>query len=158
MRTLIIGILTVFGLAACAQSPDATGTQEVLRIVERGGCIRMGPNCVDYRLKSDGSYDLYRAGTDELAASGQVDAALLEAWLSARDNPDFRDQMSSLGKGECRACFDGVDVTYTFKLDGKTVEIDNEAVGFDTKLAFFQTALDLQRAMRTGADFEMKSH
>lgn len=101
--------------------PD-TDAEIVLVYREDGGCEMMGPNCLTYRLWSDGSADVTRTAT--LADGGPVEAtatipqALADKIADLAAGTDFDALTAGLEEGSCQACVDGIDVSLTIHRGG----------------------------------------
>lgn len=170
MRTVFIyfsGLLFLC-LAACSEpsvntsSPELTPTSNqqaelILTIDTNGGCMMMGPNCPRYELMSDGSFKVLRQAAGEIANSGQVDMQLVEQWLNVANKTDFKALLASLGEGECRACYDGVDVNYTILPQSKNINITSTEYEFSPTQDFFRVSNAVHVAMREAAPLSIKS-
>lgn len=115
-------------VSACASaSPGATPDDPttttippdpvlVLTITEDGGCFMMGPNCATYLVYSDGSLELQRTGQpgDPLDTT-TIDVALVADVAALVGTTDLDALRAGLPPGECRGCYDGTDVTFTYE-------------------------------------------
>lgn len=138
----------------------------VFEVFNYGGCMRMGPNCPAYKLYVDGSFNLYRMGTEgyalpEIVSSGMIDKAMLADWLALVDGIDFLELVKDLEKGECRSCFDGIDKTYSIHMLGvemgvQQMQLSSRSLGFDMTLPFFQQGKKLEDEMYRIAPLEIK--
>lgn len=138
-------------------SLDLSG-QKILIILNNGGCIRMGPNCPRYELMRDGSFTVHRGDDTEISESGNIEGALVNRWVDLVNKTNFAELRSRLGKGECKACYDGVDFTYTiFKSDAPIV-FNSQENDFSESEAFFILSEKIHAAMNMASSLEIKSH
>ncbi len=88
----------------------------VLTITEDGGCFMMGPNCATYLVYSDGSVELQRTGhPDAPLDTATIDVTLVSDVTDRVAVTDLDALRESLPPGECRGCYDGTDVTFTYE-------------------------------------------
>ena len=132
--------------------------QKVFIISSNGGCIRMGPNCPRYMLMGDGSFTVYRGDATEISASGKIESSLVESWVTLVNKTNFAELRSRLDKGECKACYDGVDITYTIFKGEKSIVLNSQENDFSQKEVFFTLSDEIHRAMQDAAPLEVKSH
>jgi hypothetical protein len=94
--------------------PEESGEAFVVRL--EGGCMMMGPNCPVYLFSTDGTVHLVRLGYEEEPpiASTTIDPALVAAVTELVNVTDLDALAGSLPPGECRGCYDGIDVTYVY--------------------------------------------
>lgn len=173
MKTLIkiFSGLLFLCLAACSgrivdnnstveETPLQMSNQEVQLIFSintNGGCMMMGPNCPHYDLMSDGSFNVLRKTGGEIANSGAVEKQLVEQWIQATDKTNFKVLLANLGKGECRACYDGVDISYTVLPASKNISFSSTEYQFSNTEEFFIVSEMLHKAMRTAAPLGVQS-
>ena len=129
----------------------------ILSINTNGGCMMMSPNCPRYELMSDGNFNVFRSQGAEVANSGEVDKQLVEEWMQLTDKTNFKDLLSRLGKGECRACYDGVDFTYTVFPASKNITISSTEYEFSSTEKFFTVSEMLHKAMSKAAPLGVQS-
>lgn len=94
--------------------PEPSGEAFVVRL--EGGCMMMGPNCPVYRFFTDGTVELVRLTEEEEPplGSADIDPALVSAVTDLVGSTDLDALAASLPPGECRGCYDGIDVTYLY--------------------------------------------
>ncbi len=151
-------ILFVLMVSACnSQGPDEAMEHKLpfLKIVESGGCMMAGPNCAEYNLYRNGSFNVKRTETDELAGSGLLDRAQLDSLIAMAEEAGFQDFIDSLGSGECLSCFDGTDVVYHLIVNGEKLELDSTKTGFDYEHPFFEQSAEMRLEMRQAVNFEI---
>jgi len=138
---------------------ELAGDQTVFVWTETGGCAQGGPNCGRYEVTVDGTVSVTRAGPDaagEPEATGQIDAALVQAWRDAVAAEDIDALRERVGVGEMTAAFDGTDYTLTNPVTG--LELSSVETNFDPAESAFSTAFAVAAAAREAAplEFEMR--
>jgi len=128
----------------------------ILIIKTNGGCMMAGPNCPQYELFDDGRFDVYRSGETEITKKGEIDTELLKEWKAIVATTNFNQLINSLGKGECRACYDGVDHHYQIFFGSEEVSINSQEYSFDQSLEFFKLSQKIEMHMQQLAPLEMK--
>jgi hypothetical protein len=114
---------------------------EVFTVRLDGGCMMMGPNCPEYRFLSDGSVAVFRAGEVEPTDTAAINLALVTSVVDLVASTDLEALSASLPPGECRGCYDGIDVTYIYGPDGVFASIDIELVSTEPLFAATEAAL-----------------
>ena len=115
-------------VSACASAAPATAPDEstttttppdpvlVLTITEDGGCFMMGPNCATYLVYSDGSVKLQRTGQPGAPLDmATIDDELVQDVVDRLATTDLDTLREGLPPGECRGCYDGIDVTFAYE-------------------------------------------
>ena len=134
---------------------EVSNHQLVFIIETNGGCIRMGPNCPRYELYSDGEFNVYRSNATEAANNGIIDSELVNSWIELAKATDFNALKSRLSKGECKACYDGVDVLYAILPESKKIVLNSREYEFSSEEIFFQVSQKLIDSMRQTAPLEL---
>jgi len=129
----------------------------VFVISTNGGCLMMGPNCPRYELKPSGSFKVYRGDDAQVATTGKLKTALINQWLDVVGKTDFDQLRAGLGAGECRACFDGIDMTYTIFPNSQSIIFASNEHEFSESEEFFKVSEILMRTMALAAPLEIKS-
>ncbi|MCL1598863.1 MAG: hypothetical protein M3094_06745, partial [Actinomycetia bacterium] len=76
----------------------------------------MGPNCATYLIYSDGSVTLERTDDPGVPVdTGTIDTALVGTVIDLVAATDLDALQADLPPGECRGCYDGIDVTFTYE-------------------------------------------
>ncbi len=140
-------------------APVASETIEPGDIVfvwtETGGCAMAGPNCARYEITADGSVTTYREGGEAApAATGNIDAATVQAWIDTASATDVEAMVGRLGPGEMTAAFDGVDYTLASPVDD--LDLSSVDVEFDQNEPLFAAAVTLARAAAEAAPLEIE--
>jgi hypothetical protein len=115
--------------------PPSTGEAFVVRL--DGGCMMMGPNCPVYLFSTDGTVDLVRLTEEEEPplASASIDPALIAAVTDLVHVTDLDALAATLPAGECRGCYDGIDVTYLyFATDDPTITLAGHFASTEVEL------------------------
>jgi len=132
----------------------------IFSISQTGGCMMAGPNCAEYRLNiADGSFELLRIEEDSvIEKKGKLDVELVDAWfLELNKIENIEDFAQQLGEGECRACFDGIDLSYNVVNDRFSIlSLSSQEKNFDKALPFFSLSDQLYREMGQHVQLDMK--
>ncbi len=119
---------------------------EIFTVRLDGGCMMMGPNCPEYRFLSDGTVALFRVGEVEPTDTAAIDPALVTSVVDLVASTDLEALSASLPPGECRGCYDGIDVTYIYGPDGVFASTDVELVPTEPLFAATEAALAAAQA------------
>lgn len=184
VQTTLLTIVLALLLASCGGSeadvadPEATTTTIVtgettsppnenteparlLVMAETGGCFMMGPNCATTLLMSDGTFGVFRADPgdvlevpEDISAAdftGQFDVTALTEMVAGTD---FDALLSQLGPGECRACFDGIDISLRIETPSGPLDVLSTDHDFDGNVDFFREIALLQEAIGAAGELE----
>jgi hypothetical protein len=132
-------------LAACGSADVAAGPAAdvvVLEVDSTGGCAQMGPNCTRLVVFGDGTVEAYRfLGQDaELIDTASIDPGLVDSVDEIARTTDFGALRDRLPAGECRGCYDGIDTTMTFHVEGLVEAFSSVDVGLDPAEPLFAAA------------------
>ena len=160
----IFSSLLFLCLFACSNSsPDSALETEnkaaklIFSIETTGGCMMMGPNCPRYELMRDGSFMVHRGDASEVSRTGKIEQTLVDNWMALIRDTNFKELQSRLGDGECRACFDGIDFTYSVFKNEMAIVLNSRELEFSQLEAFFILSEQIRRAMSVAAPLELKT-
>ncbi len=175
-RTLIILALLA---AACGEASASDGTTTTVPIPDEpyvvlvaeytGGCEMMGPNCPVYVVWSDGMVQLYRTSppdgvfgprskTEGVAASANIDPALVGALAGVTAALDFDELRARLEPGVAQAPFDGIDVTASFGTPSGPETLDSVTYDFGADEALFAAFDAVVAAAQDALSFPLATH
>ncbi len=117
-----------------ADEPDPVDGA-VLVVRESGGCFMAGPNCRTISIMGDGTVLIAWDESESINESTLIDPALVTSWLEIADATDFNALVNRLPEGECKGCFDGIDLV--FELQHHDIVLDSQVVGFVASEPFF---------------------
>lgn len=145
-----------------ADNPDNSvtnvGTVAVFVVTESGGCVRIGPNCAQHTLYSNGKVEVKRNDSDAVEAQGTIDSGQLNSWQDLVANTDFDALKVRLPEGSCAGCVDGIDYKYTIYPQSSPIQFDSIEHKFDQAEPFFAMTAGIVEAMRNAAPLEIRSH
>ena len=130
------------------------GRVPVIRWVETGGCMVLGPNCPTWVVHADGSVDVTRTPTGPdvdtaVQAVGTVDTGLVAAVISRARATDEATLAAELGPGSCQSCVDGADVVVSIIDGDRTITLDSLEVAFDPDDPLIAALDELMASVRT---------
>lgn len=175
-RTLIMLALLVAacGEASAMDDPAATvpvnDEPYVVVVTEyTGGCEMMGPNCPVYVVWSDGLVQLYRTSppdgifgprskTEGVAASANIDPALVTALAGIAASLDFDELRARLEPGVAQAPFDGIDVTASFGTTNGPETLDSVTYDFGADEPLFAAFGAVITAAQDVLSFPLATH
>ena len=131
----------------------------VFSISQTGGCMMAGPNCAEYQLNvATGEFNLLRVQNNSVVeGKGKIEQALLDAWFDELNKMDVPVFVDSLGEGECRACYDGVDIDYNVvDNDFSVLALSSRDKAFDKSKTFFALSDSIYQQMHEQIRLEMK--
>lgn len=135
--------------------PDSATPVVVLTHV--GGCMMMGPNCLEWSMAADGTWTATRAGEDEQVATGQVPADLVTAVTDGAESAVADSSLDNVGPGECQACFDGIDLLVQVTTPTQQITLDSVEQDFSADLAVFNAIAMVDRELTATTDVELVS-
>ncbi len=134
---------------ACASEPTPTTSAHtspsiIVTVAEEGGCFMMGLNCATYHIWNDGTVDLFRTGDpDHLVHTTTIDPSLVARIADELATTDLASLRTTLPEGECRGCYDGIDIDFWYGSTGFSsvdVELVKSEPLFDVTWEAFEAA------------------
>ncbi len=135
-----------------ADPPSASGGDAVVVITHDGGCMMMGPNCLEWSVASDGAWTATRVGEVEEVAAGQVPAQQVTDVVDAADTVLADDGLAGVGPGVCNACVDGIDLRVQVTTPGGVLTLDSVEQDFGADVAVFDAIAALEAELTATTD------
>lgn len=140
--------------ASPSDDPSSTPGAGAVVITHEGGCMMMGPNCLEWTVATDGAWTATRVGEQEDVASGQVPPALVADVVAAAEAAQADDALADVGPGVCNACADGIDVAVQVTTPAGQLALDSVDQDFGADVAVFDAIAVLESELVASTDVE----
>ncbi|HKJ54565.1 MAG TPA: hypothetical protein VJ978_01130 [Nitriliruptoraceae bacterium] len=140
--------------ASTSDDPSSTPGTGVVVITHEGGCMMMGPNCLEWAVATDGAWTATRVGEQEEVASGQVPPALVTDVVAAAEAAQADGSLADVGPGVCNACADGIDLAVQVTTPAGQLALDSVDQDFGADIAVFDAIAALESELVASTDVE----